>query len=111
MLVRLVNTPPRALSVRYLDPPSLRDELFTVDNDLLTHYLPKEDLVVVKRWVGVPLAAIGLASLDLTQLERDWKDRSQLDPALPIRDPKRSNDYGAVSIMPGSGRSDDRKLF
>jgi len=73
MLVRLVNTPPRALSVRYLDPPSLRDELFTVDNDLLAHYLPKEDLVVVKRWVGVPLAAIGLASLDLTQLERDWK--------------------------------------
>jgi len=73
MLVRLVNSPPQALSVRYLDPPSLRDELFTVDNDLLSHYLPKEDLIVMKRWVGVPLAAIGLASLDPAQLEKDWK--------------------------------------
>jgi len=73
MLIRLVNTPPQALSVRYLDPPSLRDELFTVDNDLLSHYLPKDDLIVVKRWVGVPLAAIGLASLDLKQLEKEWK--------------------------------------
>jgi len=73
MLVRLVNTPPQVLSVRYLDPPELRDELFTVENDLLSHYLPKDDLIVVKRWVGVPLAAIGLASLDIKQLEKDWK--------------------------------------
>ncbi len=73
MLVRLVNSPPQALSVRYLDPPSMKDELFTIDNDLLSHYLPNEDLIVVKRWVGVPLSAIGLASLDLAQLEKDWK--------------------------------------
>ena len=73
MLVRLVNSPPQALSIRYLDPPSLQDELFTVDNDLLSHYIPEEDLIVVKRWVGIPLAAIGLSILDPGQLEREWK--------------------------------------
>ncbi len=73
MLVRLVNSPPQALSIRYLDPPSLQDELFTVDNDLLSHYIPEEDLIVVKRWVGIPLAAIGLSILDPAQLEKEWK--------------------------------------
>lgn len=73
MLVRFLNGPEPALSVRYLDPVTVRDELFTVDRDLLSHYLPQENLIVVKRWVGFPLAAVGLASFDLLQLEKEWR--------------------------------------
>jgi hypothetical protein len=73
MLVRFKNGPEIALSVRYLDPASVRDELFTVDRDLLSHYLPQENLLVIKRWVGLPLAALGLASFDLSSLEKDWR--------------------------------------
>lgn len=73
MLVRLINGPNPVLSVRYLDPATVRDELFTVDRDLLSHYLPQENLIVVKRWIGLPLAAVGLASFDLSQLEREWR--------------------------------------
>ena len=31
-----------------------------------------ENLVVIKRWVGVPLAAVGLGPLDLSGLKEDW---------------------------------------
>ena len=72
MLVRLLNRPLAALSVRYLDPADLEGQVFTVENDLLSHYTPSEAVIVVKRWVGVPLAAVGLASLDLAQLREDW---------------------------------------
>jgi len=73
MLVRLLNGPDPVMSVRYLDPATMRDELFTIDRDLLSHYLPQENLVVIKRWMGLPLTAVGLASLDISQLERDWR--------------------------------------
>jgi len=72
MLVRLLNRPLPTLSVRYLDPSSFEGQIFTVENDLLSHYVPEEGLIVVKRWVGLPLAAVGLASLDVTQLRDDW---------------------------------------
>jgi len=72
MLVRYLAGPPSALSVRYLHPDSVEGEIFTIENDLLSHYFPKENLVVIKRWVGVPLAAIGLAGFDLQQLKSDW---------------------------------------
>ena len=73
MLVRLLNGPDPVMSVRYLDPVAMRDELFTVNRDLLSHYLPQEDLIVIKRWIGLPLAAVGLASLNLSQVEKDWR--------------------------------------
>ena len=73
LLVRFLNDPDTALSVRYLEPESLRDELFTVDRDLLRHYLPRENLLVSKRWIGLPLASDGLANFNLSQLEKDWK--------------------------------------
>jgi hypothetical protein len=73
MRVRLVNQPLPALSVRYLDPPELEGQIFTVENDLLSHVLPNEGIIVVKRWVGVPLASVGLAALDLSQIETAWK--------------------------------------
>ena len=73
MLVRLLNGPDSVMSVRYLDPVAMRDELFTVNRDLLSHYLPQENLIVIKRWIGLPLAAVGLASVDLSQVEKDWR--------------------------------------
>jgi len=73
LLVRLVRGTEDALSVRYLDPKPMRDELFTVSRDLLSHYIPQENLIVVKRWAGLPLTEIGLVSLSLKQLEADWK--------------------------------------
>ena len=72
VLVRYLAGPPSALSVRYLHPDNVEGEIFTIQNDLLSHYFPQENLVVIKRWVGVPLAAIGLAGFDLRQLKNDW---------------------------------------
>jgi len=72
MVVRYLNGPIPALSVRYLRPDSIKDERFVVQNDQLSHYIPHENLVVIKRWVGVPLAAIGLGNLDLSGLKEDW---------------------------------------
>jgi hypothetical protein len=72
MVVRYLNGPIPALSVRYLRPEGIKDERFVVQNDQLWHYLPQENLVVIKRWVGVPLAAIGLGNLDLSGLKEDW---------------------------------------
>ncbi len=72
MVVRYLNGPAPALSVRYLRPDSIKDERFVVQSDQLWHYLPQENLVVIKRWVGVPLAAIGLGNLDLSGLKEDW---------------------------------------
>ena len=73
LLVRLLNGPEPTMSVRYLDPIALRDELFTVNRDLLSHYLPQENLIVIKRWIGLPLATVGLANFNLSQLEKDWR--------------------------------------
>jgi len=71
MLVRMVKGTTPALSVRYLHPGQVKDELFTVDRDLLSHYRPQDELIVVKRWVGFPLAAIGLSGFDLSALKAD----------------------------------------
>ena len=72
MVVRYLSGPIPALSVRYLRPDAVKDERFVIQNDQLSHYLPEENLIVIKRWVGVPLAAIGLAQLDLSGLRDDW---------------------------------------
>jgi hypothetical protein len=74
VLVRLVMGPPPALSVKYLGPDGMKDEVFTVQNDLLSHYIPDADLIVIKRWMQIPLAALGLAGLDLTQVKQDWDE-------------------------------------
>jgi len=73
VLVQFLNGPEQALSVKYLQPTQMSGELFTVERDLLSHYLPAENLVIVKRWLGFPMAAVGLASFDLTQLEEEYK--------------------------------------
>ncbi len=71
MTVRVLVSPVPALSVEYTEPESLAGQVVTVQNDLLSHYLPQEDLVVVKRWSGVPLAAVGLAGLDVSRLRTE----------------------------------------
>lgn len=71
-LLRFIDGTNAALSVRYLDPASLRDELFTVNRDLLSHYIPQENVIVVKRWSGFPLAQIGLVGFSLRQLATDY---------------------------------------
>jgi outer membrane lipoprotein-sorting protein len=68
-----INGPDPTLRVRYLSPDSVKDEVYTVDRSLLSHYLPQENVTVIKRWVGFPLSALGVASFDIKQLEDDWE--------------------------------------
>ncbi|MCK4571275.1 hypothetical protein KAT84_04905 [Candidatus Bipolaricaulota bacterium] len=81
MKVRYVKGPPPVLSMRYVPPQgasedlfisSVRDETFTIENDQLFHYIPSEDIIVSKRWPGVPLVRIGLGIFDIAQLRSDW---------------------------------------
>ncbi len=73
MRVWYINGPDPTLRVRYLTPDKVKDEVYTVDRDLLSHYLPQENVTVIKRWVRFPLSALGVASFDIRQLEDDWK--------------------------------------
>ncbi len=81
MKVRYIKGPPALLSMRYLPPQdaaqdefssTVRDETFTVQSDQLFHYIPSEDIVVTKRWPGVPLVTIGLGIFDISQVRDDW---------------------------------------
>ncbi len=72
MRVWYVKEPTLTLRVLYLEPADLRGEIFTISRDLLSHHIPRENLTVIRRWVGFPLASLGLAIFDLAQLERDW---------------------------------------
>lgn len=73
MRVWYINAPDPILRVRYLSPDNVKDEVYTVDRDLLSHYLPQENVIVIKRWVRFPLSSLGVASFDIKQLEDDWK--------------------------------------
>ncbi len=81
MKVRYIKGPPPVLSMRYVPPQdadedlfisTVRDETFTVENDQLFHYIPSEDVIVSKRWPGVPLVMLGLGMFDITQVRSDW---------------------------------------
>ncbi|MBU1048635.1 hypothetical protein KKG90_01305 [Candidatus Bipolaricaulota bacterium] len=81
MKVKYVKGPPPVLSMRYVPPQdasedlfisSVRDETFTIQNDQLFHYIPSEDVVVSKRWPGVPLVMVGLGVFDMSQVRSDW---------------------------------------
>ena len=74
LLVRYVAGTSVAVSFEYLAPEALDGETFLVENDQLSHYLPNENLVVVKRWVGVPLAGVAVSGLGLTSLEEQWAE-------------------------------------
>lgn len=71
--LRMINGVPPALALRYLRPASLKGETITVQNDLLSHYLPQENVVISRRWRGLPLSAVGLAGLDVSLLRRQWE--------------------------------------
>jgi len=68
MTVRVLVSPIPILSVEYAEPAELAGQIVLVQNDLLSHYLPSDNLVIVKRWTGIPLAAVGLAGLDVSRL-------------------------------------------
>ena len=72
LVVRYLNAPIPAMSIRYLRPDAVKEERFVIQNDQLSHYLPQENLVIIKRWVGVPLATLGLFAFDLSDLKEDW---------------------------------------
>lgn len=76
MTVRAVVGPAPALSVVYVEPESVAGQIMTADHDLLSDYLPGADLVVTRRWSGVPLAAVGLAGLDISRLRSQWLEGS-----------------------------------
>lgn len=68
MTVHVLVGPIPALSVHYTEPSTLAGEIVVVQNDLLSHYIPLTDTLVVRRWTGIPLAAVGLAGLDVSRL-------------------------------------------
>lgn len=81
MTLRYVKGPPEALSMRYLPLMDAREdlfiteargEIFTVKNNQLFHYIPRENAIVSKRWPGVPLVTVGLGVFDTSQLKSEW---------------------------------------
>lgn len=73
MRVWYINGPDPAARILYLAPRELKGEVYTVDRDLLSHYIPQENMTVIKRWAGFPLSDLGLASFDLRTVEEEWK--------------------------------------
>ncbi len=73
MRVWYISGPDPAIRVLYLAPTELKGEIYTADRDLLSHYIPNEDLTVIKRWAGFPLSHLGLARFDLQNIKQEWK--------------------------------------
>ncbi len=73
MRVWYINGPDPAVRILYLSPAELKGQVYTADRDLLSHYIPQEDMTVIKRWAGFPLVNLGLASFDLRGIEEEWK--------------------------------------
>ena len=74
MRVWYINGPDPAARILYLAPPQLKGQVYTVDRDLLSHYLPQQNMTVIKRWAGFPLSDLGLASFDLHGIKNEWKE-------------------------------------
>lgn len=114
MVVRAIVAPVPALSVQYTEPDSLAGQIVTVQNDLLSHYLPQDDLVVVRRWSGVPLAAVGLAGLDVSRLRAEIQQGTVTArvvddiPSLSSDSPRAAFAFAQPSI--GVALSDDNPL-
>ena len=68
LIVRYVAGLNPALYVQYVAPEAFSGEVFTVDGELLSHYIPREDTLVVQRWSDLPLAEVALVSQDLRGL-------------------------------------------
>ncbi len=68
LIVRYVAGLNPALYVQYAAPAPFSGEIFTVDGELLSHYIPREDTLVVQRWSDLPIAEAALIALDLRGL-------------------------------------------
>ena len=73
MRVWYINGPDPAARILYLAPAELKGQVYTVDRDLLSHYLPQQNMTVIKRWAGFALSDLGLASFDLSGIEEEWR--------------------------------------
>ncbi len=73
MRVWYINGPNPAVRILYLAPTELKGEIYTVDRDLLSHYMPQENMTVIKRWAGFPLSDLGLARFDLQDIKQESK--------------------------------------
>jgi hypothetical protein len=73
MRIWYINGPDPAVRVLYLAPTELKGQIYTVDRDLISHYMPEENMTVIKRWAGFPLSALGLSSFDLRDIREAWK--------------------------------------
>ena len=73
MRVWYINGPDPAARILYLAPAQLKGQVYTVDRDLLSHYIPQQNMTVIKRWAGFALLDLGLASFDLRGIEEEWK--------------------------------------
>jgi hypothetical protein len=62
-----------AVRILYLAPTQLKGEIYTVDRDLLSHYIPQQNMTVIKRWAGFPLSELGFARFDLQDIKQQWK--------------------------------------
>ena len=92
--VLYVKGPPPTLSMRYLRIQELgsaqsstaaRDEMITVEGDMLRHYLPTQRNPLSERWPGLPLAAIGLGVFQVSQIRADWAaGRTEIRIVQPI---------------------------
>ena len=109
MTVRAIVTPVPALSVEYTAPDELSGQIVTVENDLLSHYVPKDGLLIVRRWSGLPLAAVGLAGLDVsrlrTQLEQGTITARVLDESTSLTATGLTSDLQVEPILAGATQS------
>jgi hypothetical protein len=106
MAVRVLVSPVPTLSIEYSAPESLRGQIVTAENDLLSHYLPNDAVVVVRRWAGIPLAAVGLASLDVsglrTKLQQGTVTARVLDETASLSAATLSTTLGVTSTLTGT---------
>ena len=68
LIIRYVAGLNPALYVQYVAPEAFDGEIFTVDGDLLSHYIPREDTLVIQRWADLQVADVALVALDLRGL-------------------------------------------
>lgn len=73
MRIWYINGPDPAARILYLAPSQLKGQVYTVDRDLLSHYIPQQNMTIIKRWAGFPLTDLGLSSFDLRGIKEQWK--------------------------------------
>ncbi len=89
-----IKGPPATFSMRYLRPQetlegafsgTVRDEAYTIEGDQVLHYIPRENVLLSKRWPGLPLASVGLSVFNVSQMRSDWASgRTEIRILRPV---------------------------